>query len=100
MKRFSIYSFLLCTAMFLITLQAIQKTCLVPLSDAYPNRYFYHTPFQYDQFDVAAQWLCKGNCTVRYQTLKGSDALASFLFDNPMIATANGAHNTYNGGVS
>lgn len=85
--------------MFLIKLQGIQKTCLVPLSDAYPNRYFYHTPFQYDQFDVAAQWLCKGNCTLRYQTLKGSDTLASFLFDNPMIATANGAHNTYNGGV-
>lgn len=99
MKKNFLCFLLLCLAVFLVKLQSSQKTCLVPLSDAYPNRYFYHTPFQYDQFDVAAQWLCKGNCTLRYQTLKGSDMLTSFLFDNPMIATANGANNTYNGGV-
>ena len=74
-----------------------KKTCLIPLSEAYPNRYFYHTPFQYNRFDSKQQWLCKGNCTIRYQQSYNNNQLASFLFDNPIIATNNNYH--HNAGI-
>jgi hypothetical protein len=76
-----------------------KKTCLIPLSDAYPNRYFYHTPFQYNRFDTLQQWLCKGNFTIRYQNTYNKKELASFLFDNPIISTNYSNTNTYNAGI-
>lgn len=76
-----------------------KRTCIIPMSDAYPNRYFYHTPFEYGQFDVARQWICRGNGAIRYQTLNNILNTTNFLFDNPIIATSNGVNNTYNGGV-
>jgi hypothetical protein len=76
-----------------------KKTCFVPISDAYPNRYFYHTPFQYNIFDSQRQWLCKGSCTIRFEYQKNSNELTSLLFDNPMIATIQNNNNTYNAGT-
>lgn len=67
-----------------------KKTCLVPLSDSYPLRYFYHTPFYYDRFNSGSQWLCKGNCMVRYQQLVNKNILTDMLFENPMIVASNG----------
>lgn len=75
-----------------------KKTCLIPLSDAYPNRYFYHTPFQYNRFDSTQQFLCKGNCTLRYQNNYDNNELASFLFNNPFIAKTNNSK-AYNAGL-
>ncbi len=68
----------------------LKKTCFVPLSDAYPLRYFYHTPFYYDQFDVGAQWLCKGNCTIRYQRMIDRNLMTNILFDTPMVVASQG----------
>lgn len=76
----------------------IKKTCIVPLSDAYPNRYFYHTPFQYNRYDSHKQLLCKGNCAIRYQKNYNEEEFASLLFDNPMISDNNN-NNHYNAGV-
>lgn len=67
-----------------------KKTCLVPFSDAYSLRYFYHTPFYYDRFDVGSQWLCKGSCMLRYQQAIDLGVMTSFLFDNPLLATSSG----------
>ncbi len=75
-----------------------KKTCIVPLADAYPNRYFYHTPFQYNRFDSSRQWLCKGNCTVRYQNSYNTKELASVLFDDPIVSD-NYNNNNYNAGI-
>lgn len=101
MKKLSLLIFfiLIFNHMYMSENLCNKKTCLVPLSDAYPNRYFYHTPFQYNRFDSMKQWLCKGNFAIRYQNTYNKKELASFLFDNPMVASNYNNTNNYNAGI-
>lgn len=74
-----------------------QKTVIVPLADAYPSRYNYHTEFLVDRFDVEHKWLCRGVGSFRFQRSFHDNILGSILFSNPLIVTPLGENGTYNG---
>lgn len=90
---------LLYLLIFSVSYPIEKKTCIIPMADAYPNRYTYHTPFSCNRTDSSSQWLCKGNCIVRYQHMTEEEKTTEILFDNPLEATMNLNNNTYNAGV-
>jgi hypothetical protein len=76
-----------------------RKTCIIPLSDAYPLRYTYHTPFVCNRFDSERQWLWKAHFTIRGQELRDENTLANFFFENPLVAKNTGEKGYYNAGI-
>jgi hypothetical protein len=76
-----------------------KKTCFIPLSDAYPNRYVYHKQFSCNRDDAAAQWLCRGTCLARFQNMIKEELMTQTLFDNPLVATTNPNNLQYNAGT-
>lgn len=76
-----------------------QKSVIIPLADAYPARYNYHTEFLVDRFDVSRKWICRGIGSFRFQHSFHDKEMASILFQNPLFITKDGVNNTYNGEV-
>jgi hypothetical protein len=74
-----------------------QKTVIIPLADAYPSRYNYHTEFLVDRHDVDEKWLCRGSASFRFQHSFHEKKLASMLFPDPLLITPTGTDNTFHG---